>query len=264
MKTPTGELHIAKLDSATPHAIATGIRSGGDFELSSDGSRAAIAHEGVITVYDLTTLSSLGSVRRPEGLYVQQMFVSNDLVRIYATGNETRVFEFDVANKGLRQTGVMPAAHFRFNRDRTRALAFWKRPNVEVYDARNGALLSSFNGPTPSARFLDDGRIAAVHANTLNIFNPNGALIRSIHLPGPIDWTTSAGHGRVVVLLRNPGHRSTAAVVDIDRGVVVRSEEGLLPSYFGQGSVLLCSNASHDLVLWNTATGEKRVILKRS
>jgi len=264
MKTPTGELHIAKLDSAAPHVIATGIQSGGNFALSDDGSRAAVVREDLLAIYDLATLSSLGSVRLPERRYVRPMFVSNDLVRFYASGNETRIFEFDVANKSLRQTGAMPAGYFRFNRDRTRALAFWKRPSAEIYDARTGALLASFNGPTSSAKFLDDGRIAATYGDILNIFSPNGTLVRSIHLAKPIDWMASAGDGRVVVLLRNPGSRSTAAVVDIDHGVVVRTEEGLIPAYAGQGSVLLCSNDSHDLLLWNTATGEKRVMLKHS
>jgi hypothetical protein len=157
---------------------------------------------------------------------------------------------------------VMPAVYFRFNRDRTRALAIWK--HAGIYDARTGALLASFNGPTSIAKFLDDGRIATAHESVLNIFNSNGTLTRSIYLPKTIDWITNAGDGRVVVLLRNPGRRSTAAVVDIDRGGVVRTEEGLQPAYAGQGSVLLCSNAFHDLVLWNTATGEKRVILKHS
>jgi len=264
MKTPTGELHIAKLDSTMPHVIATGIQTGGNFVLSNDGSRAAAVWEHLVTIYDLATLTSLGSARFSGARYVRPMFVTNDLVRIYASGKETRIFEFDVANKSLRQTGAMSSEYFRFNRDRTRALTFWKRPNAEIYDARTGALLASFNGPTSSARLLDDGRIVAAYEYTLNIFNPDGTLMRSIHLPKPIDWITIAGGNRVVVLLRNPGSRSTAAVVDIDRGVVVRTEEGLLPAFAGQGSVLLCSNASHDLIMWNTATGEKRVILKRS
>jgi ABC-type transport system involved in multi-copper enzyme maturation permease subunit len=264
MKTPAGELHLAKLGTVTPQVIATGIPSSGNFVLSDNGSRAALVRERLVTVYDLTTLTSLGSARLSDARYVRPMFVTNDLVRIYASGNETRIIEFDVVNKSLRQTGVLPAEYFRFNRDRTRALAFWKRPNAEIYDARTGALLASFNGSTSSAKFLDDGRIAAVHENTLNIFNPNGTLMRSIYLPKPIEWIASAGDGRVVVLLRNPGRRATAAVVDIERGVVVRTEEDLQPAYAGQGSVLLCSNASHDLVLWNTATGEKRVILKHS
>ena len=263
-KTPTGELHIAKLDAATPHVIATGIQSGGNLILSDGGSRAAVAKERVVTVYDLATLTSLGSARLSDAHYVRPLFVTNDLVRIYSSGNQTGIFEFDVANKSLRQTGVLPAGYFRFNRDRTRALVFWKRPNVEIYDARTGALLASFNGPTSSAKFLDDGRIAAVNGDTLNVFSPNGTLMRSIHLSKAIEWIVNAGDGRVAVLLRNPGSRVTAAVVDIDRGLVVRTEEGLIPAYAGQGSVLLCSNDSHDLLLWNTATGEKRVILKRS
>jgi hypothetical protein len=54
-------------------------------------------------------------------------------------------------------------------------------------------------------------------------------------------------------------------VIDVDRGAIVRTDTGLLPAYDAQGPLLLCANrAKNDLILWNPATGEKRVILKRS
>ena len=72
------------------------------------------------------------------------------------------------------------------------------------------------------------------------------------------------GGGRVVVLNRQPGQKWTDIVVDLDRGTILRTEFGLLPAYNSQGPLLLCTNTAEDLILWNPATGEKRVILKRS
>src|SRR5207253_2463506 len=99
MNAPVGELYVAKLDSRTPHAVATRIPSSGTYALSDDGSRAAIGSERLVTIYDLATLSSLGSVRLAEGRYIVPLFVTNDLVRIYAHGDGTKIFEYDVAKK---------------------------------------------------------------------------------------------------------------------------------------------------------------------
>src|SRR5207253_3036826 len=210
------------------------------YALSDDGSRAAIGSERLVTIYDLATLSSLGSVRLAEGRYIVPLFVTNDLVRIYAHGDGTKIFEYDVAKKTFRQTGVLPDA-FRLNHNRTRAAAYWKRPAIEIYDARTGALLTKIERRPTRVRFLDDGRIAAATANVLEIFNPDGALIRTIHLPRTIDWMADAGGSRVVVAMMTPGRRPNAAVVDVDRGVV-RTEEALTPSYAGRGPLLLCQN----------------------
>ena len=261
--TPVGEFYVAKVDSTTPHAVATRIPATGNYALSDDGSRAAILSSGrLVTIYDLATLSSLGSVRLAEGQYIVPLFVTKDLVRIYAHGDGTKVFEYDVAKKTFRQTGVLPDS-FRLNRDHTRALAFWKRPAIEIYDAGTGALLTKIERRGTRVRFLDDGGIAAANGNLLEIFSPDGALIRTINLPRTIEWMADAGGGRVVVAMRTPGGRPNAAVVDVDRGVV-RTEEALTPSYAARGPLLLCLNGARDLVLWNTVTGEKRIILKRN
>src|SRR5262249_54330077 len=94
-----GELHVAKVGSVAVHPVATGIRATGNYALSDDGSRAAIATVNLITIYDLATLSSLGSVRAPDGRMIVPKFVSNDRLRIYAHGNGTQIFEYDVAKK---------------------------------------------------------------------------------------------------------------------------------------------------------------------
>ncbi|HYS52158.1 MAG TPA: ABC transporter permease [Thermoanaerobaculia bacterium] len=261
---PVGEFYVAKVDSKTPHAVATRIPATGNYALSDDGSRAAIVSSGrLVTIYDLATLSSLGSVRLAEGQYIVPLFITNDLMRIYVHGNGTKIFEYDVVKKTLRQTGVLPDA-FRLNHDRTRAAAYWKRPAIEIYDARTGALLTKIDRRPTTVRFLDDGRIAAAKENALEIFSPDGALLRSIDLPKEIKYLVNAGGGRVVVVMLNQGRRPTSVLIDVDRGVVVRTEEGLLPEYAARGSQLLCQNIAKDLIVWDTVTGEKRVILKRS
>jgi len=262
-KAAFGELYFAKLGSGNLLPKATGIPSGGGYALSKDGSRAAVSSGWLVTVYDLATLSSLGSVRLKEGRWIVPEFVTNDLVRIYAHGDKTQVFEYDVAKKTFQQTGVLPN-FFRLNRDRTRAVAYWKLPAIEIYDARTGALVTKINWSAAPVRFLDDGRIAAAHENVLKVFSADGALLRSIEVPKKIDRLVNAGGGRVAVVMETQSRWPSSALIDVDRGAVVRTEEGLAPGYAAQGSLLLCQNASHDVIVWNTITGEKRVILKRS
>src|SRR5207245_2108142 len=127
----------------------------------------------------------------------------NDFVRNDPHGDGTKVFEYDVAKTTFRQTGVLPDS-FRLNRDHTRALAFWKRPAIEIYDAGTGALLTKIERRGTRVRFLDDGGIAAANGNLLEIFSPGGALIRTINLPRTIEWMADAGGGRVVVAMRTP------------------------------------------------------------
>src|SRR5207247_583426 len=67
------ELYLAKLDSPNPRPVATGITfMAGHVSLSDDGSRVAVVpvmplHDegGILTVYDLSTRASLGSVKIP-------------------------------------------------------------------------------------------------------------------------------------------------------------------------------------------------------
>ncbi|MDQ6799580.1 MAG: ABC transporter permease [Acidobacteriota bacterium] len=259
------ELYLAKLDSPNPQMIATGIPFSGNYCLSDDGSRAAVSEFGnLITVYDLASHTSLGSARVPNARWITPLFVSNDVVRIFDHSNQaTRVYEYDVAKKVFRQTGEAPAEFWRFTADKTRAIAYWKRPDITIYDARTGRLLTTIPIKAASAKFLRDGRVAAIDdRNVLHVFTAGGAPIRSIALPAEtVSPMWEIGGGLIVVVVKM---RQTDLVIDIDRGAIVRTETGLLPSYHGQGPLLLCSNKEHELVVWNPATGEKRIVLKRS
>jgi ABC-type transport system involved in multi-copper enzyme maturation permease subunit len=259
------ELYLAKLDSPTPQIIATGIPFTGNYSLSDDGSRAVVTAFGnLVTVYDLASRASLGSVRVPNARWVIPVFVSNDVVRIVDHLNHaTLVYEFDVAGKIFRQTGEAPVEFWRFNADKTRTIAYWKRPDITIYDARTGQALTTIPIQAATAKFLRDGRIAAIdERNVLHVFKADGAPIRSIALPAePMSPISDVGNGLVVVVVKM---RQTDVVIDIDRGAIVRTETGLTPAYHGQGPLLLCSNQTHDLIVWNPATGEKRMVLKRS
>jgi ABC-type transport system involved in multi-copper enzyme maturation permease subunit len=261
----TSELCFAKLDSPKPEMIASGIPVTGNVSLSDDGSRAAISKSGnQITIYDLASRASLGSARVPDARWLNAMFASNDLLRIDAhVANGIRVYEFDVARKTLRQTGEAPVSHWRLNSDYTRAIAYWKQSDITMYDARTARPLTTVPLKASTARILRDGRIAAIdERNVLRVFKADGAPIRSIALPAePISPISDIGNGLVVVVVKM---RQTDLVIDIDRGAIVRTESGLTPAYNGQGPQLLCENKTHDLVLWNPATGEKRVVIKRS
>jgi ABC-type transport system involved in multi-copper enzyme maturation permease subunit len=264
----TGVLYIARLDSPKPQPIDTGITFAGGYSLSDDGSRvAAINRDGNVTVYDIASRASLGSARVPEGRYLSVVFESKDLVRIYSHNTPSLIFEYDVARKSLRQTGQLPTEYFRLNRSSTRALVV-KRPNMEIRDARTGALLSVVEGDSRYGRFLRDGRILAIESSKLHLLTPDGVPIRDIALPAPMEPfpIVDAGDNLLVVVVRpeNMTVRFAAAVIDLDRGMVLRVEQGVQPMFGGRGSRLLAFTTIHDVVLWNPRTGEKRVIVKHS
>src|SRR5207248_1468521 len=147
--------------------------------------------------------------------------------------------------------------------DKTRAIAWWKRPDITVYDARTGQLLATVPLKAVAAKWLEDGRIVAIDdRNVMHVFSADAASTRSISLPGePFSPIHEVGGGLVVVLVKQ---NQTDVVIDVNRGTIVRTETGLTPAYNGQGPLLLCQNKERDLIVWNPATGEKRVVLKHS
>jgi hypothetical protein len=272
-----GELYIAKLDTAEPKPIATGITLNPGFDaLSGDGSKALVLERGaVMTVYDLQTRAALGSARLPEGHFWFANFVTPDIVRVYAArenDDPLSIFEYDIRKRALQRTGAMPLT-FHFNRDSTRAVSFWHRPALEIRDARTGTILNSVPPPPNtqiiSATFLRDGRIAAVedrkNGSVLRVFSADGVPIRDIALPGRTtrSFATEAGPGVVVVVIRSEQQSGfSAAAVDINRGVVIRTERALYPVNRASAPRLLCLSPQ-GLVVWNPATGEKKIVTTR-
>jgi hypothetical protein len=267
-KAPNGELYVAKLGGETPRIIATEIPATGNYALSHDGSRAVITgYDGLITVYDIARRSSLGSARIPFGNYRVARFITNDVVRIYASaGDDTQIYEYNAATKSLAQTGAVAGRFYRFNPEQTRGLVYWRRPALEIRDARTGGLIATAAVKANSAKFLRNGRIVGVEDQMLHVVSPEGVLLRSMRLPGALNSPVfDVGGGLVVVVvITKPGDPWTDLVIDVDRGAIVRTETGLMPSYSGSGPKLLAVDKAHDVILWTPATGEKQVILKRS
>ncbi|HEY8182477.1 MAG TPA: hypothetical protein VII32_09565 [Thermoanaerobaculia bacterium] len=274
------ELYVARLDVPKPRPMATGITGVASFDaLSDDGSRIAIVDSsGVLRIYDLETKSSLGSARIPEGRFWIGGFVTPDLLRIYAAVEERRaayfdIFEYDLRRKTLQRTGEMPGFP-RSNSDHSLCVVYSNRPGLEIRDARTGSLITSVapqaNGQIVTATFLRDGRIAAVEdrkdGSALRLLSANGAEIRDIHLPGKADrhFITESATGSIAVVMREPNQFGfKTAVVDVNRGVVTRTEPGLRPVNRTFGPRLLCMTP-HGLVAWNPTTGEKRPVAGQS
>lgn len=263
------ELYVAKLDMPKPKAVATGITFRPEnYALSDDGSRVAIVQNGgIVAVYELASRASLGSVRIPSGRYRSLFFVSNDVVRVYAFAHDadTQIFEFDIAHKALRHTGQLPLPSRIPSFNPKRALVYWDPTHLEIRDAGTGALIAS-RSLFGSARFLRDGRIVGFDNSLLQVLSPDGALLREITLPGSISPSpiVDYGGGLVIVMVPRPEHRVAAAVVDIDRGTIVRVEPDILLTYSSRGPQLLCFTPLHDLVLWNPLTGARRLIAAHS
>jgi ABC-type transport system involved in multi-copper enzyme maturation permease subunit len=259
------ELYIARLDAPKLEPVATGIVTRShNFALSPDGSRAvAIEPGGILTVYDIAKRSALGSARVPAGQYQTAHFAMNDLVRIYAGDDRsTTIFEYDVVKRDFHRTGEAPVGFFHLNRELTRSIQYWKRSKLEIRDARSGALVGT--GPTAaySARFMRDGRIVAIHENrkVLEVLSPDGALIHEINLPGEADWAPSFSNGRAIIMMRKPN--LTSVVVDVDRGVVLRTERGVIPMYVTDSPTLLAWDGKRNVIVWNPTTNEKKIVAR--
>ena len=168
------------------------------------------------------------------------------------------IYEFAIARKSLTATGRLPKPAFRFNRDFSRTLLVADNA-LEIRDARTGSVLQSVPGRFLNAKFLRDGRIAAIDRDRskMQILSTDGAVLREIALPNlKPDFIADIGSGRVALVMPH----ARCAVVDIDRGAIVRVEEGLRPvSYGNAGERMLCYSPG-GLVIWNPATGEKRPI----
>ena len=256
-------LWSARLDVPRPRPMSTGVdipmRS--SFVVSEDGSRIAFTDfNDVLSVIDVPRRALLASVhvQRRAGWMLQ--FVRPDLLRFAAVGagdEPSRIFEFDVVRRRLVETGQSPKPLFWMSVDHAQALS-GSESGFKIVDARTGANLHSVAGRFTAKRFLHDGRIAAVAGSALELFSPDGLLLRSV----PISKSAAAslddaGDGRLVVISRSPPN--TAQVVDIDRGSVVRTETGLVPIFGASGRRLLC-RSGNSLVVWDTATGERKAV----
>lgn len=278
------EVYVAHLDSQRLEPLATGITSFPHaVALSTDGSRIALIDQGgILTIYDLPSRRSLGSARAPAGpaWAMSLAFVTADTLRIYVRdppNSRFSIFEYSIATKTLRETGQFATARYamlRFTGDQARALIRSQRGDLlELRDARSGALLTTL-APDAGARFgnamfLRDGRIVAseLRPNTalLRLFASDGTALRDIGLR---DLTAAyvlaiTPDDRAIVTAHSPRPGTGgAAVVDLNRGAILRLEPGLQPLSYGsvRSGAVLCMTTSHEFVAWDLTSGAKRPI----
>jgi hypothetical protein len=240
-----------------------------------------VIEHNILTVYDLATTNSLGSVRAPAPIQ-RVTFPSPDTLRIYAREwkedqKPFQIFEYSLSRRTLQLTGELftPAFWMRFSADGSRVLFRSADGKPSVADGRSGATIVTLPGNISlgNAMFLHDGRIATAQIvgpqPVLRIFAPDGSALREIALPPAKGALVGAevGRGRVVVRTHTEKvNGGGLVVVDVDSGAVLRSEPGLTLAAYGSLSSpeVLCMTTSKGLVSWNPVTGSKRIISSHS
>ena len=260
--------------------------------LSDDGSRLAIAWEGLLSVYELPSARALASVRIDTSGVLRAMFIGNERLRLYHSGwpefAPLEITELDVAAKTLAKTGTSAppagAVYFTANRAGDRLILIsMKTGEAWLNDGLTGRPLAVLGSPTPKTRwggFLQDGRIVltgeAEAGRILRVFSPNGAPVREFSFPGA-QWLTPGGEaapGKLIVGVGDPLARRIE-LLDIDTGASRRIASGLSPAarlsnWTGQPNVspAVGSEATKLFLRWGEGlvrldpfTGERRVIL---
>ena len=217
--------------------------------LSDDGSRVALSHGQIVTVYDAATgkiLASAGGFDRTLGH--RMFFVSNDVLRVLelthrSTGGPFRIFEIDVPRKKVVKTAELRlpvGAMLTASSDGSRI--FLRRPR-RLIDGRTGATLRQFSeNEAFNTAVLTDGRVVDMvrdgKSSRLRVHDG-----REIALP--IAIASVAGElGDGKVLVRGASHMGwghTGAdrvqyIVDVDRGAVVQTIPGVRSPDWGWGT----------------------------
>ena len=154
--------------------------------------------------------------------------------------------------KALTPTGSLPRGFPRFNADRSRLLLTMAN-EIQVHDARSGALLQSMPGGFQYAKFLRDGRVAAAarDGKSMTIFSSSAP----VNVPVTTDRIYESPAGPVIAC-----SRTGCSVVDSSTGTILRTEAGLHPLSWFNTTTNLLSTLNGEVIVWNPATGEKRPI----
>jgi ABC-type transport system involved in multi-copper enzyme maturation permease subunit len=282
------DLFVARLDSESPRPVETGLTFplNNWLALSADGSRAAIVDDrNTLSVYEIGSKRSLGSVHLADVSFVVAHFVTPDQLRIYARTltrendhARLQIFQYDVSRRALRMSGELPMPSWpRLNGDLTRmAIVDRATGALQVRDALSGSLLATLQPSTGarfvSSRWLADGSIAALESSgsgvAVRTFDASGVPGRRVEIPSYADGRLVAtlDGNRLLVVLERP---MAIAVVDVAQGRVIRLEQDLRPVIYGDwfapatpmsASATLCATRDGRLLTWNPATGEKRPI----
>ena len=266
--------------------------------LSADGSRLATMERGVLSIHNLASARTLASARVAEDRAdVRGFFADNDTFRLYRqpgtgidTGGESHleILELDGRSKTLRPTGGFKSADQLYlvaNAGGDRVIAIQdENRETRLLDGRTGAELARLAAGAERTKrwpgFLSDGRIVLSERSgrdsRLRVFRPDGGEEPAIPLPaaGSVVLGGEVAPGKLVVATGEwPSY--TTSLVDLDRGIVRKLADGLIPAArlagfgyeinagpaVGSEATRLFVQESHVLVRLDTLTGERRVLL---
>jgi hypothetical protein len=281
------------------HEVFAGSGSGREgwpstLAISDDGTLALVVRGDIAAIYDVPRRRLAAAVRLPfkPYIYVEASFISQHLVRIFATGvndssSAALVLDVDPTTRRAHQTMALAGAGRRLLffplAGGTRAFASWRDPSrdatvrdARIYDASTGREIAAFTSdPKPrEVRALRDGRLVSRSFDgnraSLQSYDANARLLRNIDLGPASDEIVRPDllDGRVIVgttLGRSSQPKEwTTSVVDIDRGVVAR-QAGLLPLRTGRFLFLprmpVFIDEQNNLVTWDVTTNRRRVLL---
>ena len=258
----------------------TGIRVKGYVEiaLSDDGSRVALGHGPLVAVYDLAGGKLLASAGGFDRKFVHPMFfVSSDVLRVIemtysGVGGPLRIFEIDVPRKKVTKTAdiLLPTgAVLTASPDGSRILL---RRVRRVIDGRTAATLQDLpKHETIAASVLDDGRIIETvregERSRLRVRGGPEVLlpIAVASVAGQLADGTLIVRGTRQISFSHTGRDRAQFIVDIDRGVIVRTVPGIKSADGGWGTDprmvryhtprLAGVDGEGKLVWWNPRTG---------
>lgn len=278
-----GEVYVR--DAALhAHARATGLIIGQHVTIavSPDGNRIAYVTQGVLTIYDVPSRRSLGSVRMANPVRTM-WFMSPDVVRVFQATpstnsvqpHELAIFEYDLRSRAFTRTGSFqrPARYFGFtaSSDGSRLFVRTDGHGVSVLDGRSAAVLMTLNDNVGWFRPLPEGRMIGSVSGGLRVFNAAGAVERDIPIGARNYGFFPVAADRVLVEAKtNSGFEEL--VVDVNSGSIVRRVKDLRPIdgdwflYDGRYSAPspdhLFIDSKGQLIRWNAITNERTVLVK--
>src|SRR5262249_48387422 len=154
-----------------------------------------------------------------------------DLLRVYAWDSAgLTIFEYDVKRKILNPTGSAPNGTYRFSGDSSKMIRPVPRDShqqvsreLQIRDARSGALLQSIPGDFYMAKFLRCGCRGAIPGDQKWWMIVSAGAPLPVPVKNGADWIYESPGGPVPACVRD----GWCTVVDASTGVVLRTEAGI-------------------------------------
>ena len=255
-------------------------------ELSADGSRLATMGDGLLSIHDLRSGTTLVTARVPTsgGQSVRALFIANDRLRIYRAGDTALdVLELDVSSRSLTQTGRIAGLdglrHFVTDPTGSRVITTdGSTRRKKLFDGRSGDLLATLVDAAEGSRwprFLSGGRIVLTERSSsglrLLLFGADGQRGPVIPMPNGSQVVAGGelGPGRLIVGIADEKFHYASWLVDLDAATARKIADDLWPvdTFWSSSAVgsdattLFYGPAQRQLVRLNPLTGERRVLL---